>query len=69
MIERTSSVSGAAKNYTVGGLYNEARAMLNDEIRKNTGAGKGPLPEAEQAKMDALAKFIANTVLKEMNLA
>jgi len=70
MIERTSGATGAPKKYTVADLYGEAKGLLDKEMRGLKGlSANEALPEVELEKMDALAKLIANTVLKDMNIA
>ena len=54
------------RTYTVKDLYLEAAKMVKDEMR---GIKDQPLTQAEEIKMNEMARLISNTVLKEMKLA
>jgi hypothetical protein len=53
------------KKYTVADLYSEAAKMVREEMfsLKNK-----PITPAEEGKINALAKTISQTVLKEMRV-
>jgi len=53
------------KTYTVADLYSEAAKLVKEEFsaKKNK-----PLNQAEEIKMQELARLISNTVLKEMKI-
>jgi hypothetical protein len=54
------------KKYTVADLYSEAAKMVREEMfaLKNK-----PITPAEEEKIQALARTISKTVLKEMKVA
>jgi hypothetical protein len=53
------------KKFTVKDVYQEAAKMLMDELQ---GIKKRPLLQSEEVKMQALAKLLSKTVLKEMKV-